>query len=259
MGTRSLILGALSVLAGACGTPPMLEQTLWAPDGESFERLPFVRATNAPIDGALLSLRTWPEMEEVAAVVSVEEDGSNESVATLAPAAPRGARWYVIRCADDVPSSLNLDSSIPLSDGSHVWRFFGVPFPPEVVRIFEPSVESPSIDVQIEFSTDVEPADGLTPDDVATVTQDGVECHPWIAGDSIGSTLYLQCSPALDWKASFRLQLQGLQSFSHGDPVAPLDLTLGGTSSPSHELVLPRARPAPPGVPADLCAGVDCE
>lgn len=245
-----------SVLVAACGSPPPIHRSWWAPDGESFEADPYVRGRSDQIDGSQLSLRTWPELQSVAAAVVVEPDESS-SIAHLIPSEPLSARWYAIRCAPD--PGVDLAGGVPLSDGSYVWRFFGDPFPPEVVRVLYPDSSVPRIDVQVEFSTVVQPATGFTAEDVATVTQGSVECSPWIAGDSIGSILYLRCSPVVDWDAPFRLQLQGLESLVDGDPLAPFDLMIDVAPGAAREIVLSTTRPPAPLVPAGLCADVECE
>jgi hypothetical protein len=134
------ILISLSVgLLLGCDTEPMLISKTWgALDGHFYAPGPiYVVSSFGEIDAEQLSLWTWPELSPVAHEVSSEMDGGAGNRAILTPDVPLTAEWYAIRWqGDSLPDGVTLTGGVPLQDGSYVWRFFGVSFPPRVFQMY---------------------------------------------------------------------------------------------------------------------------
>lgn len=243
---------------GGCGSAAPIPDPRWVgTDGRAIDGQIRLFGEGSTIVADQVSLATWPELGPVDYVATVEADGPQNSVAIITPNQPLTARWYAVRwepngeVADARPVG-----AIALSDGSVVWRFYGVPVP-EVSRILAPSGEP---DVLIEFSAVVVPADGHTVDDVATITQGEVACQPFFpegAPHTIDSRLTLRCTPELDWSMPVRLRVDGLED-ADGFAVSPLDVAIEFAAG-EERVFSPPSELSPPAVPAALCAGIACE
>lgn len=191
-----------------------------------------------------MNVEPWPETVEAPL----------GSVAEITPDASLEPRWYAVRWMPhaELPEA-RVVGGIPLSDGSIVWRLFGVAVP-TVERI----IAVPS-GVRIEFSTNVRPVRGRSPSSVARATQSEIVCEPVFGGEAIiESSIMLGCTPMNpDWMQEVQVRVEGLES-SGGIPVPDLSLAL--VFGPGDEQVYePPTVLAPPPVPAAMCAGVDCE
>lgn len=250
-----------AIVLGACAAP-IVDRRWVATDGVALPGAITVVGEQSWIDGAQLSLWTWPELQPVPHTVSVEpwpaeeeeESDPRNSVAYLIPSGSLGERWYAIRwqSAAESTSSIRIVGGVPLSDGSIVWRFFAGSIP-EVVRIIGVSNE-----VHVELSENVRPESGRTPYDVATVEQPGARCEASFGGEPIiESSIVVVCTPPLDWQAPVRVRVNGLES-AEGVPVDPLDVVLQFEAD-EEPVFEPATSVVPPPVPTAYCAGVQCE
>lgn len=145
-------------------------------------------------------------------------------------------------------------SGIPLSDGSKVWRTYGVPLP-EVVQL----VARDAGTIWAWFATDVWVEEGFTPDDVIQIDQGTCVPESHGADYAYGFNYFeLACTP-LDWSVPITFEMGHVRSRA-GLVMTPVtrEVTFSFAPGEMFGVRFPLSISAPL-VPAALCAGVSCE
>lgn len=205
-------------------------------------------------DTSAWSIVTWPEVDEVqSTAVNVVEAGSGACRMELRPVAPLGARWYAIRSRAGEPAQRF--GGIPLSDGSTVDRFEGVP--EAFVRGFTIGSRSDGPYIRTVFSVPIQPAPGLEWRDLMTARQRDTVCVPPNPDGTLGLVM-VNCE-GVDWTQPVTVHVEGAVALYGGAVVPAIDLPLTfGAWTDTAEITI-ALLPVPPRVPAALCAGLDCE